>query len=53
MLRASAITVAGGGHTQTLQKNEDTWCGVLWHYDAEDSGNPADNPEIARGFEGW
>jgi len=34
-------------------KNEDTWCGVLWHYDAEDRGTPAGNPEIAQGFKGW
>jgi len=31
---------------KTLQKNEDTWCGVLWHYDAE-------YDSILRIFEGW
>ncbi len=30
------------------EKNEDTWCSMLGHYDAEDRGTPADSPEIAQ-----
>lgn len=30
------------------EKKEDTWCSMLGHYDAEDRGTTADNPEIAQ-----
>jgi len=34
-------------------KNEDTWYRMLWHYDAEDRGTPADNPESIRWMVIW
>ena len=51
--RVSAITVSDSVVYADTSKNEDTWCGVLRHYDAEDRRTPADNPEIALGFKGW